>query len=155
MTEQLFRILVVRDYPFGEDNEIEFISLCLDQESIPHTIIADERDPGAVDRHRADIVVLDYGGMSSMGAYESAAFNIRYVANWAEEHPSVALLVWSHMTADILASEMYRKEIGEAFSGAPANVFNIGGSRAAEEDKIWRLVRAMIGAAQPDEEKTP
>jgi len=155
MKEQRFRVLVVRDYPFGEDNEIEFISLCLDQEGIPHTIVADERDPGAVDRHRADIVVLDYGGMSSMGAYDSAAFNIRYVVHWAEDHPSVALLVWSAMTADILAADMYEKELNEAFKNAPANIFNIGGSRAAEESKVWHLVRAMIGASQPDKENTP
>lgn len=143
---ETYRVLVIRDYPFTEDdNEIESISRALDLEGIPHRIIADDVDPGAVDRHRADIVVLDYGGMSSMGAYSTAAFNIRYVVNWAEDHPSVALLIWSSMTADIVASEMYRKEIGDAFSDAPANVFNTA-VRSKDRDRVWDLVRAMIGA---------
>jgi len=143
--ETVYRVLSIRD-PLGDaEEELEQISMTLDLEGIPHTIIADEADPGAVDRYRVDIVVLDYGGISAMGAYETALFNIRYVVNWAEDHPSTALLIWTFFTAQIVAESIYEKEISEAFDNTPANVFNVGGHRS-ENTVMWDLIRAMIGA---------
>ena len=142
-----FRVVVFRDYAFGEDNEIEQISRMLEIENIPHEIIADDADPAVVERHRADIVIIDYGGIASMGAWDTALFNIRYVLNWAEDHPSTAMLIWSSFTANIVADGIYEKEIDDAFSDAPANVFNTS-VRRKDQDRVWDLIRAMIGATK-------
>lgn len=147
---KIYRVIIFRDYPFGEDNEVEMISLALDLENIPHKIVEDAADPGVVDRRKADIVVVDYGGIASMGAWDTALFNLRYIINWAEEHPSTAVLIWSHFTAHIIATGLYNKEINDAFSDAPANIFNTS-VVLDEQERVWNLVRAMIGAGSDED----
>jgi len=61
---------------------------------------------------RYDLVIIDYGGMSSMGASGTAASQIDAVCRYAQEHPSCLVVIWTGYTA-----EVYEDEVEEHFSG--------------------------------------
>lgn len=60
-----------------------------------------------------ELIILDYGGMS-LGAYDTAVFNVRYVCDWMEDHPNCLLVLWTGHTVD-----MYRAEIQGIFEPLP------------------------------------
>jgi len=57
-----------------------------------------------------DLLLLDYGGMYTAGAPDTAAYNIRYARKWAEEHPGKLLVLWSKFTG-----VAYRNEAEQEF----------------------------------------
>lgn len=57
-----------------------------------------------------DLVVIDYGGISLGGAYDTAVSNVRYVCQWAEDHPNSVLIIWTEFTRS-----MYQDELGHTF----------------------------------------
>lgn len=140
------RVLVIRDYPFSggdDDTEIANIKLALENENIEAKIVGDEIAPQMVDQIKADLIFVDYGGMSIMGSHDTALYNLRYILNWAEDHPSVPVIIWTMFTAR-LVEDAYEKEMSQAFKDAPANVFNLGGTFSDEEESIWRLIKTLL-----------
>lgn len=53
-----------------------------------------------------DLFVIDYGGMSLMGASGLATSNVRYACEWAEAHPSALLIIWTEFTRRIYEDEL-------------------------------------------------
>jgi hypothetical protein len=51
------------------------------------------------------LVIIDYGGLMP-GAESAAEWQVRAVCEWAEEHPSRLVLIWSLFTAKIWKSEV-------------------------------------------------
>ena len=134
------RVFVLRDFPMMEEPEEELATIIrsLELEGIEPEIVADELGPQELNNHRFDLLIIDYGGMATMGAWDTALANLRYTLTWAEDHPSVVVLVWTHFTAE-LAREIY-----DSFSDAPANMFIVSGNMD-EQDKAWNLIRPLLG----------
>lgn len=73
-----------------------------------------------------DVLFIDYGGMSVMGAHDTAKSNVRGVKNYADNHPGTLIVFWTEFT-----SELYR-EVSEEF-GAIDNCV----CRTFDDDTTW------------------
>lgn len=136
------RTFILRDYPFGEDREIEAILLGLRLEGIKAEIIADSPGPQDLKDHRFDLLIIDYGGMASMGSHGTALHNLRYTIDWLEDHPSVVAIVWTFFTGELVG------EIYDNFADAPANLFIYEGKKGISDEK-WVQIRALLGVPDP------
>jgi hypothetical protein len=141
------KVLFLRDIPWDDDDEkeIEFAKSVLQDEGINPVFIGPEAretwvpiPPDFLDQVTPDIVLIDYGGMAIMGAHDGALSNVRYILEWAEDHPSAAIIVWTQFT-QFLADEIY-EDFGK---NAPANVFIY----RAGHDEIWDAIRLYLGIA--------
>ncbi len=54
----------------------------------------------------ADLLVIDYGGMSAWGGSDTGAYQIRKALEWAAEHPGKLLLLWTDHTRFIFEAEL-------------------------------------------------
>lgn len=137
------RTFILRDYPFGDpDAEIESILLGLRLEGIKAEIIADSSGPQDLRDHRFDLLIIDYGGMASMGSQGTALHNLRYTITWLEDHPSVVAIVWTFFTGELV------REIYDSFADAPANLFIYDGKEGISDEK-WNQIRALLGVPNP------
>ena len=64
-----------------------------------------------------DLLIIDYGGASASGAGGAATANIWDVCNYAEEHPSCFVAIWTTYT-----QRHYRDELEDEF-GHVSNIF--------------------------------
>lgn len=64
-----------------------------------------------------DVVVIDYGGIM-LGAYDHVKDTTRLALEWAEDHPSNPLVIWSSFQG-----RLYKDEFEQAFAGRDENVF--------------------------------
>ena len=139
------RTFILRDYPFGDpDDEIKAILLELSLEGIKGDIVADTSAPQELRDHGFDLLIIDYGGMASMGASGVALHNLRYTINWLEDHPSVVAIVWTFFTGELVG------EIYDNFADAPANLFIYEGKERISDEK-WVQIRALLGVPEPSE----
>lgn len=60
---------------------------------------------------RADLLLIDYGGMA-LGATDMCASQIRWVCEWAKEHPGKLVILLTMFTAEIYFDEL-DQEFGE------------------------------------------
>jgi hypothetical protein len=140
----MLKAAVVRDYPFGDpDDEIKQMLLELKIEGIEAEIALDSFNPAELKNARFDFVIIDYGGMSSMGSHDTALHNLRYVLNLAEDRPGKPFLVWTWFTAD-LAREIY-----DDLADAPPNVFIYTQSPSSVDRMDWDRVRALLQVPNP------
>lgn len=138
------RVFVLRDMPFLQTPEQELGTIidCLKYEGLEPEIVGDSVSPLDFDNKSFDVLLIDYGGMAMMGAWDTALSNLRYALNWIEDHPSVVVLVWTLYTTELV------REIYDTFSDAPANVFIVS-VESKDQDKLWRSVRALLGVEEP------
>ena len=136
-------VVYLRDVPWGDDNEVEVLTMALQEEGIEPVFLAntdgeDVVPPDVLDDLTPDIVVIDYGGMSTMGAYDGAAANVRYVLRWAEDHPSTAIIVWTQFTqfiADDILQDFRKDVLGNVF------VYQTD----ADDTLAWDAIRMWLG----------
>lgn len=64
-----------------------------------------------------DLLVVDYGGVSVMGAMDLAVWQVRSCLEWGRDHPSSLVLIWTHFT-----QRVYEWELAEVW-GKPDNLF--------------------------------
>lgn len=136
------KTFILRDIPYSDpEHELEMILFELNENGIAAEIIADSAGPQDLNNYSFDLLIIDYGGMAAMGAFDTALFNLRYTLNWLEDHPSVTAIVWTMFTAEIA------KEIYDSFEEAPANVFIYSGKYTLSDEK-WNQVRALLGVTK-------
>ena len=89
-----------------------------------------------MDRSDAEILVIDYGGMSICGSGDVALRQVHEAIRWADEHPGGLLVIWSDFTASLYY------EVKEGFKHLDNVVFRAGdtGREAIEQIKKWASV---------------
>lgn len=88
-----------------------------------------------IDDPRVDLVIIDYGGMLP-GCDDLVRGNFRYVAEWAENHPSKLVMIWTSFSVII-----YQDEVGGEFDHLD-NIILWGASRWTSRDKVEQKIRA-------------
>lgn len=63
-------------------------------------------------REKYDLLVIDYGGMSTTGAEGSAISQIDAVCTYADMHPGTLVIIWTGYTADV-----YLNQVAPNFEG--------------------------------------
>jgi len=113
-----------------ELDDIEFIVMdnLLEEMSVDAKVVLKTHDVADIDTKRVDLLILDYGGIAAHGAWDIAATNVRHVIQWAQDHPSSALLLWTDFTRKV-----YENEVKEQFGELP-NIFLMGKWSMAAED---------------------
>lgn len=102
-------------------------------------------------KERLDILVIDYGGLS-IGAGDTAAFQVREAVRWAQEHPGSVLTLWSKHTWRI-----YHYELEEEFPPLenllfyypPTEKFLPSEEHWAHQDAVRDRVRAWFNVQTP------
>jgi translation initiation factor IF-2 len=97
---------------------------------------------GLVEAH-VDLLVLDYGGIAHAGAGDIAAFHVRKVIEWAQEHPSSAVVIWTYHTQNV-----YERAVKQDFGEMP-NVFLIGKILPSEFSPVFKQVLIWLGRGAP------
>jgi hypothetical protein len=113
------RLAIIVD-PFGVESieeEVGNIRFAMENLELPVKLVTYGESPLILKEKEVDMVVVDYGGMSLMGGWDTAKANIGYVCQWAEDHPSKAVLIWTTYTALV-----YQDELEEQF-GELKNIF--------------------------------
>jgi len=64
----------------------------------------------AIDDKRADLLIVDYGGMSCAGASDTCVWEMRFATEWAQNHPGCLMVVWSSFSR-----RLYERELSEEF----------------------------------------
>jgi hypothetical protein len=78
---------------------------------MPVNFVAEGFDAAQVLKTPAELVVIDYGGMTQgYGTWGQCAAAVRAVVEWADSHPSGIVLFWTQYTAWI-----YEEEISDTF----------------------------------------
>jgi len=114
------RTVILTDIPLGSNTlmDAEFADRCLRRYGkLPIEVVhmaADYRlkipDIGI------DLLVIDYGGIGAHGAQSMAISGLSYVHNWAAEHPSAIVVLWTSYTV------LFYAQVREDF-GTLANVW--------------------------------
>jgi len=141
-------VMFLRDIPFDDpQSEWDLAKEVLKDEGIDAEFIPERSDVmpfNPLDLRdqvpAPDIVLIDYGAMSIMGAHDGALSNVRYVLKWAEDHPSSAVIVWTQFT-QFLVDEVYQQFAKDA----PENVFIYQTGR----EKGWPAIRRWLGIEEP------
>jgi len=143
------RVGIMRDYPLiqEEDEELEYMVRYLEQEGIKPEIVFDIRYPPGLSEPVPDLLIIDYGGMSSMGAHDTALFNVKETLKWMDDHPGKLIIIWTMFTEYLFAEAIEEMEIKER-----NNVILIGKLKADELDEAWSKVRLWFGIEKPLEE---
>ena len=138
------RVFVLRDMPIMQtpEQELKTIIDCLKYEGLEPEIVGDSVSPLDFSNISFDDLLIDYGGMAMMGAWDTAVSNLRYALKWIEDHPSVVVLVWTLYTTELV------REVYDTFSDAPANVFIVSVA-SKDQEKLWRSIRAILGVKEP------
>ena len=91
---------------FTPEEEAEEIALTLRSSGLASELVAHGNDLRAVQDKDIDVLIIDYGGMSVYGSFESAEYNIRRACEWAEEHPGKLMVIWTPFTARAYEGEL-------------------------------------------------
>lgn len=78
-----------------------------------------------------DLLIVDYGGMSTSGASDGAIWNINYLCHWAENHPGKLVALWTHFTG-----VLYKQELESEFGHLSNVTYPTGHFDSTVEDKI-------------------
>lgn len=111
----MIRVSIVTDVPFLESPEEEWERIAgVVRETLRQEIevVYTGFDILAGVAANPDLFLIDYGGMTTSGARDTAVVNIRYACRWAEEHPSRLLVLWTWFTGQAFEDEIL-PEIGE------------------------------------------
>lgn len=110
------KCLIITD-PVGEESSDEIIKSISSATDTPFENFVVLAHHHGVDREtkdiaeRADVLIIDYGGMS-WGATDAVVSQVRFVCEWAKEHPSKLAIIFTSFTAEIYAQELL-DEFGE------------------------------------------
>lgn len=153
MADNTRSVVYLRDIPWDEgtpQTEVDLLCAVLVREGINPNFLGHESagmpiPPTFLDDAIPvpDIVVVDYGGMSIMGAHDGALSCVRYILRWADNHPSSVIIIWTRFT-QFLVDEVY-----DAAKGAPANVFVY---QTGHEELAWPAIRQYLGIQEPTDE---
>jgi hypothetical protein len=86
-----------------------------------------------------DLLVIDYGGVSIMGAWDLAEGEIRSCLEWGRDHPGSLILIWTYYT-----QRVYEQELEEAF-GHPDNLMVRYTAGREEYDAFASKLRVWFG----------
>lgn len=99
--DKIFRTICIFD-PMSADDETQNALDQLKFSGINTELVAEGMGVHELNsRDGIDLVVFDYGGMSIMGARDTSLAQTRAMYEWAENHPSSLVLIWSAYTADL------------------------------------------------------
>ena len=109
------RVGIITDIPITKtpEEEREEILLELSNMGLEISSVVAGFDVLEVLESRPDLLIVDYGGMSTSGAGDGAAYNIRHICNWASEHPGRLVVLWTYFTGALYGSEM-EAQFGDA-----------------------------------------
>ena len=108
------RTAIVTDIPLGGDEreDIQFIEECLrDYGQLPIKVVYTAINMSKLPDGGLDLLVIDYGGIAAGGASTVAESALRYVRNWATEHPSCIIVLWTKFT--VLVYAWVEEDFGE------------------------------------------
>jgi len=88
----------------------EIIETLKNDWNLPVEVVAAGEGAYVLDDQNPDLVIIDYGGMMP-GCEDTVNSNIRYVLDWASEHPGKLVILWTDFTYLI-----YHHEFEEEFS---------------------------------------
>lgn len=73
-------------------------------------LVAKGNDIHSVKGKRLDVLVVDYGGLSTVGEYDEMYRQIRETCRWAENHQSVLVIIYTTYTW-----HFYKREFADSF----------------------------------------
>lgn len=105
-------VIIVDPMGSGSEEPKEEIASIIDtltnDWNLPIDVIAAGEGALTLEDQNADLVIIDYGGMLGRNTTNS---NIRYVLEWASNHPGKLVILWTEFTYQI-----YHCEFSEEFS---------------------------------------
>jgi len=136
------RVGIMRDYPMIEEEDEELARMVrdLEREGIKPEIVFDIRYPPGATEPIPDLLIIDYGGMSAMGAHGIALFNVKHALKWMDDHPGKLIIIWTMFTEYLFKEAIEEMEIKER-----NNVILIGSLKMDELDEAWSKVRLWFG----------
>jgi hypothetical protein len=105
------KCLIITD-PMGQETSDEIIERISSGTDTPiENFVVLAHHQGVIQKtkelaERADVLIIDYGGMS-WGATDMVVSQIRFVCEWAKEHPSKLAIIFTSFTAEIYAQALY------------------------------------------------
>jgi len=100
-----------------------------------------------------DLLVLDYGGVSSGYGWDTVFANLSYLLNWVSDHPGKILLVWTGFTRSILESDefsAFRELENVLFAKPPAFQYLSGREEIEMQNKLCERIRFWMGDEDED-----
>jgi hypothetical protein len=89
----------------------------------------------------ADLLVIDYGGMSScMGGEDRSRMEVRMACNWAEDHPGRPVVIWTSFTA-----RLYRGELEAEFGHLGNILIRTSYPSTDEINAFFDVLRGWLG----------
>jgi hypothetical protein len=92
-----------------------------------------------------DLLIIDYGGMSSFGARDTATFNIRLCCEWAQNHPGTLCVLFTTFTMGLYEDEL------EGEFGHIDNILALYATRNSYERTNAANIRRWLGMKEHDE----
>jgi hypothetical protein len=133
------RVAVIVD-PFGVESleeEVGNIMFAMENLELPCELVKFGESPMILKDTSADLVIIDYGGMSLMGGWDTAKANIGYVCQWAEDHPSKVVLIWTNYTARVYLDELENHfgQLNNIFFRFPNDPFHLFGVKEYDDHR--------------------
>ena len=149
---------IITDRPLSGDirEDVEFIAHCLRAYGQLDIEVVAEWPDGhfMLPDGGLDLLAVDYGGIAALGSSAIAETSLRHIRNWAEEHPSCIVVIWTPFTVRVYAW------VEEDF-GAVANVWyddqamKLARLHCTDDDwPIYVRLRAYFGVPAPTKQKT-
>jgi hypothetical protein len=149
------RLAVIVD-PFGVESvemEVANIRIALENLELPVELVAYGESPMILKEKEVDLAIIDYGGMSLMGGWDTARANIGYVCQWAEDHPSKAALIWITYTARVYQDELKEQfgHLNNIFFRFPDDPYHLLGVEDFDNhrNKLREDLKTWFGAEEP------
>lgn len=127
------RVGIITDFPMSmtpEEERAEIVTT-LSEYGLEISEVVASFDITEVLKSNPDLVIVDYGGMSTSGAHDTASWNINYLCRWAEDHPGKLVALWTYFTG-----VLYRRELKAEFGHLSNVTYPTGSSDSTVEDKI-------------------
>lgn len=127
------KVGIITDFPMSmtPEEEREEIVRALSEYGLEISRVVASFDITEVLESNPDLVIVDYGGMSTSGAYDTASWNINYLRGWAEDHPGKLIALWTYYTG-----VLYKQEFDAEFGHLGNVTYPTGSSDSTVEDKI-------------------
>lgn len=127
------RVGIITDFSMTKtpEEEREEIVMTLSWLGLEISEVVAGFDIAEVLKSNPDLVIVDYGGMSTSGAHDGARWNINYICRWAEDHPGKLVALWTHLTG-----VLYKHELEAEFGHLGNVTYPTGFSDSTVDDKI-------------------
>jgi hypothetical protein len=139
------RAIIIDDDPRPDDKDPGAIVGWFEVYGWKMEVVAHTRQVSRVQYIDADLLVIDYGGLSfGYGdGWTLAHYEVRRACEWAENHPGKLMVIWTAHTA-----RLYSDELNDAF-GHLDNIIvryhDFGPRGDADEVAMWAKIEQWLG----------